>query len=175
LPACGLSRPRQPKKMRKHVISVLVENKFGVLARISGLFSARGYNIDSLCVAETLDPTLSKMTIVTQGDDQVIEQINKQLNKLVDIVKVLDFTGLDHVDRELVLIKVAATDSNRSAIVEITDIFRAKVVDVAPKSLTVEITGTSDKVNAFLELLRPYGIREIARTGRIAMSRGSVG
>ena len=161
--------------MRKHVISVLVENKFGVLARISGLFSARGYNIDSLCVAETLDPTLSKMTIVTQGDDQVIEQINKQLNKLVDIVKVLDFTGLDHVDRELVLIKVAATDSNRSAIVEITDIFRAKVVDVAPKSLTVEITGTSDKVNAFLELLRPYGIREIARTGRIAMSRGSVG
>lgn len=175
MPACGLSRPRQPKKMRKHVISVLVENKFGVLARISGLFSARGYNIDSLCVAETLDPTLSKMTIVTQGDDQVIEQINKQLNKLVDIVKVLDFTGLDHVDRELVLIKVAATDSNRSAIVEITDIFRAKVVDVAPKSLTVEITGTSDKVNAFLELLRPYGIREIARTGRIAMSRGSVG
>jgi acetolactate synthase-1/3 small subunit len=161
--------------MRKHVISVLVENKFGVLARISGLFSARGYNIDSLCVAETLDHSLSKMTIVTEGDDQVIEQINKQLNKLVDIVKVLDFTGVDHVDRELLLIKVAATDSNRSSIIEITDIFRAKVVDVAPKSLTVEITGTSDKVNAFLELLRPYGIREIARTGRIAMSRGSVG
>ncbi len=160
--------------MRKHVISVLVENKFGVLARISGLFSARGYNIDSLCVAETLDPTLSKMTIVTQGDDQIIEQINKQLNKLVDIVKVVEFTGTDHVDRELLLIKVAATDSNRSAIIEITDIFRAKVVDVAPKSLTLEITGTTDKVNAFLELLRPYGIREVARTGRIAMSRGSV-
>lgn len=158
--------------MRKHVISVIVENKFGVLARISGLFSARGYNIDSLCVAETLDSTLSQMTIVTEGDDQIIEQINKQLNKLIDIVKVIDFTGTDHVDRELLLIKVSATDVTRSAVIEITDIFRAKVVDVAPKSMTVEITGTSDKVNAFLELLRPYGIREIARTGRIAMSRG---
>jgi acetolactate synthase-1/3 small subunit len=156
----------------KHIFSVLVENKFGVLARISGLFSGRGYNIDSLCVAETLDPTVSRMTIVTHGDENILEQIHKQLNKLIDVIKVQDFTREDHVDRELVLIKVSATAENRSTIIQYVDIFRGKIVDVAPRSLTIEITGSSEKLDAFIDVLRPFGIRQVGRSGRIAMERG---
>ena len=158
--------------MHHHIISVLVENRFGVLARIANLFSARGYNIDSLCVAETLDPTVSRMTIVTHGNEQVIEQINKQLNKLIDVIKVIDFTLEDHVDRELVLVKVDANQDTRPAVMEYVNIFRAKVVDVSPRTLTVEMTGSSGKITAFIDLLRSFGIKEIARTGRIAMARG---
>jgi len=153
----------------RHIISVLVENKFGVLARIAGLFSGRGYNIDSLCVAETDDPTLSRMTIVTHGDDKIIEQIEKQLNKLIDTIKVSDLTHKEHVERELVLIKVKG--EKRREIMEIISIFRAKIVDVSSKTLTIETTGDEKKISAFIELLKPYGIIEIARTGKIALTR----
>jgi acetolactate synthase-1/3 small subunit len=156
----------------RHIISVLVENRFGVLARVAGLFSGRGFNIDSLCVGETEDPTVSKMTIVTHGDDRVIEQIEKQLNKLIDVIKVQDLTEEDHVERELVLIKVKAEDEKRRDILEIANIFRARVVDVNPKVLTVEITGDEEKIKAMIELLRPFGIKELVRTGKIAIPRG---
>ena len=157
----------------RHTISVLVENKFGVLARVSGLFSGRGYNIDSLCVAETDDPTMSMMTIVTHGEDKIIEQIEKQLNKLIDIIKVTDLTKEEHVERELVLIKVSTENSRRAEIMEIVDIFRAKIIDVGQKSMTVETTGDEDKLNALINLLKPFGIKEIARTGKIALGRGT--
>jgi len=156
----------------RHTINVLVENEFGVLARIAGLFSGRGFNIESLSVAETLDPTVSAMTIVTQGDDQVLEQITKQLNKLVCVIKVMDLEGKEYVEREMVLVKVAAKAETRAEILRITDIFRGKVVDVSPKSYTIEVTGDEDKIRAFLELLRPMGIKEMARTGRVALVRG---
>ncbi|MBI5183026.1 MAG: acetolactate synthase small subunit [Nitrospinae bacterium] len=157
----------------RHTISVLVENEFGVLARIAGLFSGRGFNIESLCVAESIDPSISRMTIVTRGDDRIIEQITKQLNKLVDVIKVVDLTEEKFVDREMVLIKVNAEPSVREEILRITDIFRGKIVDVSPKTYTVEVTGDEDKIVAIIELLKPLGIKEIARTGRIAMSRGT--
>ena len=155
----------------RHTISVLVTNEFGVLSRISGLFSGRGFNIESLCVAETSDAKVSRMTIVTSGDDRVIEQITKQLNKLVNVIKVHDLTGEEYLKRELALIKVSANVENRSEILGIVEIFRAKVVDVGPRSYTVEITGDEDKIVAMTELLRPFGIKEIVRTGRIAMAR----
>jgi acetolactate synthase-1/3 small subunit len=155
----------------RHTISVLVANEFGVLSRISGLFSGRGFNIESLCVAETLDPKVSRMTIVTSGDDKVIEQITKQLNKLVSVLKVHDFTGEEYLNRELALIKVNVTPECRAEILAIVEIFRAKVVDVSPKSYTVEITGDEEKIGAITELLRPFGIKEVVRTGRIAMPR----
>ena len=155
----------------RHTISVLVTNEFGVLSRISGLFSGRGFNIESLCVAETSDAKVSRMTIVTSGDDRVIEQITKQLNKLVNVVRVHDLTGEEYLKRELALIKVSANVENRSEILGIVEIFRAKVVDVGPRSYTVEITGDEDKIVAMTELLRPFGIKEIVRTGRIAMAR----
>jgi len=155
----------------RHTISVLVENHPGVLARIAGLFSGRGFNIDSLSVGETEDPTVSRMTVVASGDDVVVEQIGKQLNKLVDTIKVVDLTGVEHVERELVLVKVAADGAARSEIMQIADIFRAKVVDVGAKSLIVEATGTEDKVDALVELLERFGIQELARTGRIALGR----
>ncbi|OGX05578.1 MAG: acetolactate synthase small subunit [Omnitrophica bacterium RIFCSPLOWO2_12_FULL_50_11] len=156
----------------KHTISVLVENQAGVLARIAGLFSARGFNIDSLAVGETEDPTVSRMTIVTHGDDRVVEQIMKQLNKLIDVIKVQDLNEVDMIERELVLIKVAATASTRSELMQIVNTFRAKVVDVNPKSLTVEVTGNQSKIDALLELVRPFGIKSVARTGVIALTRG---
>ena len=156
----------------RHTISVLVENEFGVLARVAGLFSGRGFNIESLSVAETLDPTLSRLTLVTRGDDQVIEQIEKQLNKLVNVIRVTDFTNTQHVERELVLIKVSADERTRGELVNIVDIFRAKIIDVSRQSYVVEITGTEDKVRALIELLAPLGILEIVRTGRVAMFRG---
>lgn len=155
----------------RHTISVLVSNEFGVLARIAGLFSGRGFNIESLCVAETTEPLVSRMTIVTTGDDRIVEQITKQLNKLISVIKVNDLTGEDHFERELALIKVNASVDNRAEILSTVDIFRAKVVDVSPKSYTIEMTGDEEKVKAMIELLKPFGIKEIARTGRIAMAR----
>jgi acetolactate synthase-1/3 small subunit len=156
----------------RHTISVLVENEFGVLSRVAGLFSGRGFNIESLCVAESEDPKVSRMTIVTSGNDQIIEQILKQLNKLVPVLKVIDFTGLDTVNRELVLVKVNADNDSKQEMLRLIDIFRAKIVDVAPRCYTIEMTGGEGKVNAFLQMLRPLGIRDIARTGKIAISRG---
>ncbi|MEK7847007.1 MAG: acetolactate synthase small subunit [Nitrospinota bacterium] len=156
----------------RHTISVLVENKFGVLSRIAGLFSGRGFNIESLSVAESLDPNVSRMTIVTRGDDRVIEQVTKQLNKLVDVIKVIDHTEEKFVGRELALIKINAESQLREEILRITEIFRGKVVDVSSKAYTVEVTGDEEKVEAFIEMLKPLGIKEIARTGKIAMSRG---
>ena len=156
----------------EHIISVLVENHFGVLAQIAGLFSGRGFNIDSLAVGETLDPTVSRMTIVVTGDDQVVEQILKQLNRLVEVIKVEDLTDVKHVERELMLIKVGVGPKARSEVLEIADIFRTKVVDVQANSVTLEASGSSEKLEALLELLKPHGIKEIVRTGRIGMARG---
>ena len=156
----------------RHTINVLVENEFGVLARVAGLFSGRGFNIESLSVAETLDPSISTMTIVTRGDDQVLEQITKQLNKLVSVIKVTDLLGKEYVAREMVLVKVAAKTETRAEILNITDIFRGKVVDVSSKNYTIEVTGDVEKIKAFLELLKPMGIKEVARTGQVALVRG---
>ena len=155
----------------RHTISILVENKFGVLTRVAGLFSGRGYNIDTLNVGPTQDATASRMTIVTRGDDATVEQILKQLKKLPDVIEVTDFHEGESVDRELVLVKVKVDSKTRADVMQITDIFRAKIVDVQPKSLTVEITGTEDKVGKFLDLMSPYGIRELTRTGKVALSR----
>jgi len=155
----------------RHVISVLVENEFGVLSRISGLFSGRGFNIESLSVAETTDTNVSKMTIVTHGSDEIIEQITKQLRKLVTVMKVTDFTGTDFVDREMVLITVKATEGTRSEVLSIADIFRAKIIDVSPKSYTVELTGDENKIRAILELFKPIGIIDMVRTGTVAIAR----
>ena len=156
----------------RHTISILVKNEFGVLSRVSGLFSARGFNIESLSVAETLDPQLSRMTIVTTGNDQIIEQILKQLHKLIDVLKVADLTGKEYVERELVLIKVSAEEKTRAEVLRIVDIFRSKIVDVTSKSYTIEMTGTEEKIVAMINLLRPMGIREIIRTGKVAIPRG---
>jgi acetolactate synthase-1/3 small subunit len=156
----------------RHTISVLVENEFGVLARVASLFSGRAFNIESLSVAETMDPTVSRITLVTRGEDQVLEQIEKQLNKLICVIKVIDFVGTEHVERELVLIKVSADERTRGELVNIVDIFRAKIVDVSRRTYVVEVTGTEDKVNALIELLKPIGIKEIVRTGKVAMFRG---
>ena len=157
----------------RHTISVLVENEFGVLARVAGMFSGRAFNIESLSVAETLDPTVSRMTLVTRGDDQVLAQVERQLEKLVPVIKVTDFTDTPHVERELVLIKVAADDATRSELLNIVDIFRAKIIDVSRRCFIVETTGSEDKVNALIELLKPIGITEIVRTGKVAMFRGT--
>ena len=156
----------------RHTISVLVENEFGVLARVAGLFSGRGFNIESLTVAETLDPTMSRITLVTRGDDQVLEQIEKQLNKLICVIQVTDFTDSPHVEREMALIKVTADDKTRAEVMNVVDIFRGKVIDVSPRSFIVEVTGAEEKIQAILELLRPLGIKEIVRTGKVAMHRG---
>ena len=159
----------------QHTISVVVENEFGVLARVSGLFSGRGFNIDSLSVAPTSDESLSRITIVTRGDDAVLEQITKQLNKLVDVIKVLDFSEDNAIERELALIKVSAEDESRAEVLRIVDIFRAKIIDVTPKSYTIEATGAPAKINAILDLLRPLGLKELVRTGSVAIGRGAKG
>ena len=156
-----------------HTISVLVSNRFGVLSRISGLFSGRGFNIESLNVAETNDPNVSRMTIVTRGDDHKVEQVTKQLNKLVDIIKVVDLTEEKFVDREIVLIKMNAGPRVREEILRIVEIFRAKIVDVSSSTYTIEITGDEGKINGIQDLLRPLGIKEMVRSGRIALSRGT--
>jgi acetolactate synthase-1/3 small subunit len=155
----------------RHTISVLVENKFGVLTRVAGLFSGRGYNIDTLNVAPTADPTASRMTIVTRGDDATVDQIVKQLNKLADVMMVQDFREGEYVDRELVLVKVSVASKTRAEVMQITDIFRAKIVDVQPKSLTIEVTGDESKIDKFIGLMKPFGIIELTRTGKVALPR----
>ncbi len=156
----------------KHTISVLVENKFGVLARISTLFAARGFNIDSLAVGETENPDVSRMTIVVRGDDKILEQVEKQLNKLIDVIKVRDFLEVPRVERDLALIKVKVDKTTRSEILQIVDIFRANIVDVSPDSAIVEVTGDEDKLEALIKLLKPFGIKEMVRTGTVAIARG---
>jgi len=155
----------------KHILSILVENQPGVLARVAGLFSGRGFNIESLCVAETNEPRVSRMTIVTNGDLGVVEQIKKQLNKIVDVIKVIDFTGKKFVQRELALIKVRARPENRAEVLRMVDIFRCRVIDVGTEYYTVELTGDEGKISAFLNLIKPMGIKEIARTGALALGR----
>jgi len=155
----------------KHTISITVENRFGVLSRVVGLFSGRGFNIDSLSVGETIDPEISRITIVTRGDDRIIEQVTKQLNKLVDVIKVTDLTDLNFVDRELILIKVSAAEKTKAEILRINEIFRGKIVDVSPGSYTFEVTGDEEKIQAFLKLMKPFGVKEVSRTGKVAISR----
>jgi acetolactate synthase I/III small subunit len=158
--------------MPSHTISVLVENEFGVLSRVVGLFSSRGFNIESLTVNEDpLDPTVSRVVLVTSGDDQILEQINKQLNKLVPVIKITDYKDVDTIDRELVMVKVAVDERTRSELDSIVQAFRAHVVDIGPRSHTIEMTGDGDKIKAFITLVRPLGIKEIVRTGKIAMAR----
>ena len=155
----------------KHVLSILVDNQPGVLSRISGLFSGRGFNIESLCVAVTMDPTVSRVTLVTKADQMIVEQIKKQLNKLINVIKVHELTGFEFVEREMALIKVQAKPEYRAEILRIVDIFRCKVVDVSADHYTIEITGDEGKLQAILTLLKPIGIKEIARTGVIALFR----
>ncbi|NLC78073.1 MAG: acetolactate synthase small subunit [Clostridia bacterium] len=156
----------------KHTLSVLVENKPGVLSRIAGLFARRGYNIDSLAVGRTEDPAVSRMTIVVEGDERVVEQVTKQLHKLVDVIKLWDMTNEEYVDRELILIKVHADPATRAEIMQIVDIFRARIVDIGRNSLIIECTGDAGKINAIESALRPFGLRELVRTGKIALARG---
>ena len=157
----------------RHTLAVLVENKYGVLARVAGLFSRRGFNIDSLAVGITEDPTISRMTIIVSGDDHVLEQVMKQLNKLIDVIRVIDLSSEEFVERELALIKVNADANNRAEIIQIVDIFRARIIDVASKSVTIEVTGDVEKIKAIQTLLKPFGIKEMARTGIVALKRGS--
>ena len=159
------------KKEERHILSLVVDNEPGVLSRIVGLFSGRGFNIESLCVAETTDSKISRITLVTQGNMGALEQIKKQLNKLINVIKVLDFTQMAFVRREMALIKVHAKPENRAEILRIIDIFRCRVVDVGAEFYVVEITGDEGKLNAFLDLLKPMGIKEIAKTGAIALAR----
>jgi len=165
--------PTDNDAVRRHTFAVLVENKFGVLGRITGLFSARGFNIESLSVAETEDPTVSRITLVTEGDEKILEQINKQLNRLIDVIKVTDLSEESHVDRELVLIKVEAEAESRAEVLRLADIFRAKIVDVTPKTYILEVTGDEGKIRALIELLKPLGVKEVVRTGKIAIVRGN--
>ena len=155
----------------RHTISVLVENKFGALTRIAGLFSGRGYNIDTLNVGPTHEPSVSRMTIVTRGDDPTVNQIVKQLEKLVDVIEVLDFREGEYIDRELVLVKVGVDSATRAEVMQITDIFRAKIVDVQPKTLTIEITGNESKVEKFIGLMQQFGVVDLTRTGKVALAR----
>ena len=156
---------------QRHTISLLVDNQPGVLSRIAGMFSGRGFNIESLCVAETVDPLVSRITLVTSGDELIIEQINKQLNKLVNVIKVQDLTGTNFVERETALIKVKASPAQKAEILRLVDIFKCKVVDVNTTSYIIEVTGTGEKLEALLKLLKPMGIKEIARTGTSALAR----
>jgi acetolactate synthase-1/3 small subunit len=157
---------------REHIIAVLVENKSGVLAHIAGLFSGRGFNIKELSVGETENPEYSRMTIVVRGDDQIVEQIKKQLNKFIDVIKVIDLTNIPSVHREIILIKVKANQSRRQEIFQIVEVFKGKIVDISHNSLTLEVTGITEKIEAIISILKPYGIQEIARTGRVSISRG---
>lgn len=157
---------------QSHTLSILVENNYGVLTRVAALFARRGYNIDSLAVGMTEDPDVSRMTIVVYGDDAVIEQVIKQLYKLIEVIKVVDLSKEEYVDRELALIKVSASSETRAEILQIVEIFRAKVIDVGSSTMTIEITGGSEKITAIEKLLRPFGIKELARTGKIGLLRG---
>ena len=157
----------------RHVISILVENKVGVLARITCLISGRGFNIDSLAVVETENTAISRITLVVKGDDAIVEQVRKQIGKVIDVIKVIDFTNDEFVERDLMLLKVNCPIGKRGEIIEIVDIFRGKIVDVGQKDLVIEIAGTEDKIEAMLTLLRPYGIKELVQTGSIAIARGT--
>jgi len=156
---------------KKHILSMLVDNEPGVLSRVAGLFSGRGFNIDSLCVSETTDPLVSRITLVAVGDMSILEQIKKQLNKLINVIKVLDFTETDFVQRETALVKVRAKPENCAEILRMADIFRSTVVDVGTEYYTMEVTGDDGKISAFLKLLKPMGVKEIARTGPVALAR----
>lgn len=156
----------------KHVINAIVEDQPGVLAHVAGMFAARGYNIDSLVVGRTEDPDLSRMTIVVKGDDHILEQVRKQLEKLITTVRVRDFKNVDYVERDLLLIRVHALAEKRPEIVALADLFRGRIVDVSRSSVLIELSGPEDKLEAFIDLVRPYGIRELSRTGLIAMPRG---
>lgn len=161
-------------KDKVHTISILMENKFGVLARVAGLFCGRGYNIDSLTVSRTLDPEVSKMTVVTHGDDHVIEQIDKQLNKLIDVIKVTDLSGSDFLERELALVKVQGkTQEERVAIIQLSERFAGRIVNVQDDELCLEVSGESNRIDDFIKLVQDYGIIEVARTGRVAVSRSA--
>ena len=157
----------------RHTISILVDNESGVLSRIAGLFSARGFNIESLNVAPTHEPKTSRITLVTSGDDFIIQQIIKRFNNMVNVIKVTDMSEVEHVEREMILIKVDAKADSRAEVLRIADIFRAKVVDVTPKTYTFELTGNLEKLTGFIELFKQFGIKEIARTGIVSMARGS--
>lgn len=159
--------------MKRMVLSILVDNTAGVLSRVAGLFSRRGYNIDSLTVGETQDPGISRMTILAQGDDQILEQIKKQLLKLEDVFEIKELVPGESVTRELILVKVSASENDRQAIISIADIFRAKIVDVALESLMIELTGNQEKIDAFIKLLDQYTIKELVRTGITGLARGS--
>ena len=159
----------------RHTLTILVENEFGNLTRIAGLFSARGYNIESLNVAPTLDETVSRMTLVTRGDDKVVEQIKKQLNKLIPVIKTEDISHTEHMEREMILIKVQAVDKSRAEVLRMADVFRAKVVDVSESTYTLELTGKAGKIDAFVRMLQPLGIVEMTRTGPVGMRRGAKG
>ncbi len=158
--------------MKRMVFSILVDNTAGVLSRVSGLFSRRGYNIDSLTVGETENPAISRMTVQAHGDDQVLDQIRKQLIKLEDVIEIIELVPGESVTRELILVKVSAPEKDRQAIIAIADIFRAKIVDVAPESLMIELTGSQEKLDAFIKLLEPYTIKELVRTGITGLTRG---
>jgi acetolactate synthase-1/3 small subunit len=170
-----LTPPRRAPRLRalsmRHTISVLVENKFGVLTRIAGMFSGRGFNIDSLNVGPTLDPSTSRMTIVVTGDDTVLEQVTKQLHKLIDVIEIDDFRDNEVVERELVLMRVTVDSANRAEVMQLCDIFRAKVVDVQHNVLGIEVTGNESKIDKFLMLMGKFGITELSRTGRVALAR----
>jgi acetolactate synthase-1/3 small subunit len=170
-PSAGNRRSAGTEQKKTHTISLLVENKFGAFNRIAGLFAAKGYNIESLSVGPTEDESVSRMTIVTEGDDPIIEQIIKQLNKVIDTIKVIDLTFDSFVERELVLAKVQTTAASRPEIMQIAEIFRAKVVDISQRTLTLEATGSRQKVDAFIKMLKPFVIKELARTGRVALKR----
>jgi acetolactate synthase-1/3 small subunit len=157
----------------RHVLSALVQNRPGVLAHVSGMFASRGFNIDSLAVGETEDPNLSRITVVVMGDDRHLEQVRKQLEKIVTVVKVLDISREDYVERDLMLIKIDAPHDRRAEVKALVEIYRGRIVDVGPEQLMIEISGQEKKIEAFIEAVRPYGIRELARTGRIALVRGS--
>jgi len=167
----GRGKEMKREEGERHILSILVENQPGVLSRVAGLFSGRGFNIESLCVAETMDPHVSRITLVTNGNLGVVEQVKKQLNKLVDVLKVVDFTGRNSVEREMALIKVHAIPENRAEILRMADIFRCRIIDVGAEYYTIELTGDEGKMRAFLNLLKPMGIKEIARTGALALAR----
>jgi acetolactate synthase-1/3 small subunit len=160
--------------MKQHVVSALVENRAGTLSRVSGLFSRRGFNIDSLTVGETEDSLVSRMTIAVSGDDAVLEQIVKQLGKLVDVIAVRELDSSSCIRREIMLVKIGADETTRPAVIEIAGIFRSRVIDVSPATITIEATGDIEKLNGLLLLLRPYGVLELARTGLVALERGSL-
>jgi acetolactate synthase-1/3 small subunit len=157
----------------RHVISVLLENHDGALNRVAAMFSARGFNLDSVAVGETEDATISRLTLVTTGNDKIIAQVNRQLNRLVDTLKVEDLTNTDYVERELCMLKVAYNKANRAEVMDIMEIFRGKVIDITPEVMVFELTGPTPKINAFIDLMRPHGILEVARSGRVAMRRSS--